>query len=65
MLAEIFMLRVETATREAARDEVVSSRFVSIALPNAPPDQQARNEATNTATAARAQHPSSITSSRM
>jgi hypothetical protein len=35
MLAEIFMLRVETATREATREEVASSRFVPIMLPAA------------------------------
>ena len=33
MLAEIFMLRVETATREAAKD---AARFVPITLPTAP-----------------------------
>jgi hypothetical protein len=33
MLAEIFMLRVETATREAAKDQ---TRFVPITLPAAP-----------------------------
>jgi hypothetical protein len=32
MLAEIFMLRVETATREAAKD---AARFVPITLPAA------------------------------
>ena len=37
MLAEIFMLRVETATREAARDEVANSRVVPITLPDARP----------------------------
>ena len=34
MLAEIFMLRVETATREAAKD---AARFVPITLPAARP----------------------------
>ena len=33
MLAEIFMLRVETATREAAKD---AARFVPITLPATP-----------------------------
>ena len=33
LLAEIFMLRVETATREVARDE--GKRFVPIRLPTA------------------------------
>ena len=37
MLAEIFMLRGETATREATREEVASSRFVPIMLPAARP----------------------------
>ena len=36
MLAEIFMLRVETATREAAKD---AARFVPITLPAAPSTQ--------------------------
>jgi hypothetical protein len=35
MLAEIFILRVETAAREATREEVASSRFVPIMLPAA------------------------------
>jgi len=37
MLAEIFLLRVETATREATREAVASSRFVPIMLPAARP----------------------------
>jgi hypothetical protein len=35
LLAEIFMLRVETATREAAKEAATSSRFVPITLPAA------------------------------
>ena len=37
LLAEIFMLRVETATREAAKEAAISSRFVPITLPAARP----------------------------
>jgi hypothetical protein len=37
LLAEIFMLRVETATREAANEAVTSSRFMPITLPAAGP----------------------------
>jgi hypothetical protein len=33
LLAEIFMLRVETAAREAAKEAATDSRFVPITLP--------------------------------
>jgi hypothetical protein len=35
MLAEIFMLRLETAARAAANEAATSSRFVPITLPAA------------------------------
>jgi len=37
LLAEIFMLRVETAVREAAKEAAIDSRFVPITLPAARP----------------------------
>ena len=37
LLAEIFMLRVETATREAAKEAATGSRLVPITLPAAGP----------------------------
>jgi len=37
LLAEIFMLRVETAAREAAKETATSSRFVPFTLPSAGP----------------------------
>jgi hypothetical protein len=37
LLAEIFMLRVETATREAVKEAATSSQFVPITLPAAGP----------------------------